>query len=89
MRMFLRKVAACEPLAVAMSGVRLGERLLQIGVDDPPLLGALAAKVGLSGHAAVVTLDERSARARARRGRGRMTARRRQRHHRRVVAVRR
>jgi SAM-dependent methyltransferase len=45
----------------------MGERLLQIGVDDPAVLGALAAKVGISGHAAVVTLDERSA-ARARAG---------------------
>jgi SAM-dependent methyltransferase len=67
MRMFLRRSrVGREPLALAMSGVRLGERLLQIGVDDPSVLGALAAKVGLSGHAAVVTLDERSAeRARA------------------------
>jgi SAM-dependent methyltransferase len=67
MRMFLRKsTVGREPLAMAMSGVRMGERLLQIGVDDPSVLGALAAKVGISGHAAVVTLDERSAgRARA------------------------
>ena len=62
MRMFLRKSnVRREPLAVAMSGVRLGERLLQIGIDDPSVLGALAAKVGISGHAAVVTLDEPSA----------------------------
>jgi len=62
MRMFLRKTRVeRDPLAIAMSGVRLGERLLQIGVDDPAVLGALAAKVGLSGHAAVITLDERSA----------------------------
>ena len=68
MRMFLRKSSVGrEPLAMAMSGVRLGERLLQIGVDDPAVLGALAAKVGMSGHAAVVTLDERAA-ARARAG---------------------
>jgi SAM-dependent methyltransferase len=67
MRMFLRKSSVGrEPLALAMSGVRMGERLLQIGVDDPAVLGALAAKVGISGHAAVVTLDDRSAeRARA------------------------
>jgi SAM-dependent methyltransferase len=67
MRMFLRKsTVGREPLAMAMSGVRMGERLLQIGVDDPSVLGALAAKVGISGHAAIVTLDERSAeRARA------------------------
>ena len=51
---------------MAMSGVRMGERLLQIGVDDPSVLGALAAKVGISGHAAIVALDERTAgRARA------------------------
>ena len=62
MRMFLRKSrVGRDPLVMTMSGVRLGERLLQIGVDDPAVLGALAAKVGLSGHAAVVTLDERSA----------------------------
>jgi len=68
MRMFLRKsTVGREPLVMAMSGVRMGERLLQIGVDDPAVLGALAAKVGLSGHAAVVTLDDRSA-GRARTG---------------------
>jgi len=68
MRMFLRKTTVGrEPLVMAMSGVRMGERLLQIGVDDPAVLGALAAKVGISGHAAVLTLDERSA-GRARKG---------------------
>jgi SAM-dependent methyltransferase len=68
MRMFLRKTnVGRDPLVIAMSGVRLGERLLQIGVDDPAVLGALAAKVGISGHAAVVTLDDRSA-TRARNG---------------------
>lgn len=62
MRMFLRRSdVGREPLVMAMSGVRLGERLLQVGVDDPAVLGALAAKVGISGHAAVVTLDESSA----------------------------
>jgi SAM-dependent methyltransferase len=68
MRMFLRKsTVGREPLVMAMSGVRMGERLLQIGVDDAAVLGALAAKVGISGHAAVVTLDDRNA-ERARRG---------------------
>ncbi|HEX5110803.1 MAG TPA: class I SAM-dependent methyltransferase [Vicinamibacterales bacterium] len=66
MRMFLRKsVRPREPLAVAMSGVRMGERVLQIGIDDPALTGALAAKPGLSGHAAIAVGDEASA-ARAR-----------------------
>lgn len=67
MRMFLRKPAdQRDPLAVTMSGVRMGERLLQIGVDDPALAGALATKVGLSGHAAIAVPDAASAdRARA------------------------
>jgi SAM-dependent methyltransferase len=51
---------------MAMSAVRMGERLLQIGIDDTMQLGALAAKVGISGHAAIAVFDERSAdRARA------------------------
>ena len=39
----------------------MGERALQIGVDDSDLVGAIAAKVGLSGHAAVVVSEERHA----------------------------
>jgi ubiquinone/menaquinone biosynthesis C-methylase UbiE len=35
-----------------MTGVRIGERLLYIGSGTPGMFGALAAKVGLSGHAA-------------------------------------
>jgi hypothetical protein len=42
-----------EPLAVSMSGVRMGERALQVGIDDSSLAGAIAVKVGLSGHAAI------------------------------------
>ena len=45
----------------------MGERLLQIGVDDARLAGQLAAKVGLSGHAAMVVADEATA-SRARDG---------------------
>jgi SAM-dependent methyltransferase len=63
---FLRK-STLEPLPLAMSGVRMGERVLQIGIDDPALAGALAAKVGLSGHAAMAVSDEATA-ARARAG---------------------
>jgi len=61
---FLRK-SSLERLPVSMTGVRMGERALQIGLDDPSLVGAIAAKVGLSGHAAVAVRDEREA-ARAR-----------------------
>ncbi len=57
--MFLRKGKEREPVPVTMSGVRMGERLLQIGVDDPATLGAIGAKVGLSGTAAVAVEDER------------------------------
>jgi len=57
---FLRK-SSLERLPVAMTGVRMGERALQMGIDDPSLVGAIAAKVGLSGHAAIVVRDERDA----------------------------
>src|SRR5687768_14744449 len=63
---FLRK-PNLERLPVAMSGVRMGERVLQIGVADAWLVGAIAAKVGLSGHAAIAVSDEHQA-ARARAG---------------------
>lgn len=58
--MFLRKPRV-EPLPVTMSAVRMGERVLQIGVDDPTVASAIAAKVGLSGHAAIAVGDERDA----------------------------
>ena len=61
----LRKLSL-ERLPVVMSGVRMGERALQIGIDDPSLAGAIAAKVGLSGHAAfAVSNDRNAAKARA------------------------
>jgi SAM-dependent methyltransferase len=44
-----------------MSGVRMGERLLQIGLDDPAVAGMIAAKVGLSGSAAAAVEDQGSA----------------------------
>jgi SAM-dependent methyltransferase len=62
--MFLRK-SRVAPLPVTMSAVRMGERVLQVGVDDPAVASAIAAKVGLSGHAALAVADERDA-ARAR-----------------------
>jgi ubiquinone/menaquinone biosynthesis C-methylase UbiE len=60
--MFLREsTVGREPLAVAMSGVRLGERVLQIGTTDPRVTGALAAKPGLTGESAIVVADEAAA----------------------------
>jgi SAM-dependent methyltransferase len=63
--MFLRKsTLRRDPLPMAMIGVRLGERVLQLGVDDPWLTGAIAAKAGLTGQAAVaVTTDAAAGKA--------------------------
>ncbi len=59
---FLRKSAiARDPLAITMSGVRPGERLLQINIDDARIAGAVASKVGIGGEAAIVVTDERAA----------------------------
>jgi SAM-dependent methyltransferase len=61
-----RPAANRDSMPVTMTGVRMGERLLQIGVDDAALVAALAAKVGLSGTAAIAVANERDAnRARA------------------------
>jgi SAM-dependent methyltransferase len=64
--LFLRKTTLdTEPMPIKMSAVRMGERLLQIGVDHAKLAAALAAKVGLSGAAAiVVTPGDEEVRAR-------------------------
>jgi SAM-dependent methyltransferase len=47
-------------LALAMTGLRMGERLLMVG-DDAPLAAQLAAKVGLTGRSAVVVSSEAAA----------------------------
>ena len=52
---------AIDPLQVSMTGVRMGERFLLVGCDDPVLLAGLGAKVGLSGVAASVVFDEHQA----------------------------
>jgi ubiquinone/menaquinone biosynthesis C-methylase UbiE len=46
-----------EPLAVVMTGVKLGDRFLSLGVRDPKLIAALAVKQGLTGRAAAVDAD--------------------------------
>lgn len=50
-----------------MTGVKMGDRLVQIGCANGGNLGAIAAKVGLSGRAVAVLPDDASA-ARARKG---------------------
>ena len=47
-----------DPLSVAMAGVKLGERLLQIGIDDTARAGQIAVKTGLSGSAAHVVSND-------------------------------
>jgi len=45
-------------LAVSMVGVKLGDRLLQIGCGDGGLFAALASKTGLTGRAAAIDPSE-------------------------------
>lgn len=61
--MFFRfkRMRAMDPLQVAMTGARMGERFLQIGCDDAALLSGLGTKVGLSGGAALAAHDEATA----------------------------
>src|SRR5438552_755902 len=54
-------------LVVGMTGVKMGDRLLQVGCAHGGRLGAVAVKVGLSGRAAVSVPDEAAA-ARAQKG---------------------
>lgn len=62
LRMLTRKRGrAMDPLHVSMTGVRMGERFLQIRCHDRALLAGLAAKVGLSGTAAVAAFDDNEA----------------------------
>jgi ubiquinone/menaquinone biosynthesis C-methylase UbiE len=64
---FFRRSGEKHSLAIAMTGVKLGDRLLNIGCTDSSLLGAVSAKVGLSGRACAIVPTEADA-ARARRG---------------------
>jgi ubiquinone/menaquinone biosynthesis C-methylase UbiE len=54
---WLRKSQPVDSLAVSMSGVKLGDRLLVLGCSDPKLIAALALKVGLTGRACAVDTD--------------------------------
>ena len=47
-------------LAASMTGVKLGDRVAFIGAPDPGRVAAIAAKVGLSGHAVAAVPDEKS-----------------------------
>ncbi|HEX4348321.1 MAG TPA: hypothetical protein VHZ73_12165, partial [Vicinamibacterales bacterium] len=54
-------------LLLGMTGVKLGDRFVQIGCANGARLAAVAAKVGLSGRAVAVVPDPESA-ARAQKG---------------------
>lgn len=56
-----RKIRAMDPLQVAMTGVRMGERYLQVFCHDAALTRGLATKTGLSGVAALAATDESQA----------------------------
>jgi SAM-dependent methyltransferase len=64
--MFLKRDAP-HLLVVGVAGVKMGDRLVQIGCADGGRLAAVAGKVGLSGRAVLVAPDEASA-TRGRRG---------------------
>ena len=46
--MFFRK-SKVDPLPITMTAVKMGDRLLQVGLDESSTATALAARVGLSG----------------------------------------
>jgi ubiquinone/menaquinone biosynthesis C-methylase UbiE len=58
--MFLKK-GDPHLLIVGMTGVKMGDKFVQVGCAHGGRLAAVAAKVGLSGRAAVVAPDESSA----------------------------
>jgi SAM-dependent methyltransferase len=57
---FARRGGDPHMLAVSMTGVKLGDRIVFVGAPNPGRIAAIAAKVGLSGHAAALVPDERS-----------------------------
>jgi hypothetical protein len=61
-----RRMRSMDPLQVAMTGVRMGERYLQVFCSDATLTRGLASKTGLSGVAALAAADgTQAARARS------------------------
>ncbi|MEI6670114.1 MAG: hypothetical protein WCP29_18350 [Acidobacteriota bacterium] len=49
-------------LAVDMAGVRMGERIIQVGTGDPRVFALASSKVGLTGHACAI-VDTAAAKA--------------------------
>ena len=55
-----KKLKGDNDLRVSMAGLRLGDKVLQIGSGDPRLIAMLAAKVGISGQASALVPDDGS-----------------------------
>jgi ubiquinone/menaquinone biosynthesis C-methylase UbiE len=60
MKLFGAK-SSLAPLIVGMTGVKMGDRIVQVGCADGARLAAVAAKVGLSGRAVAIVPDDASA----------------------------
>jgi SAM-dependent methyltransferase len=58
---FLKKAHGEEDLRSTMTGLKMGDRVLQVGAGDPGLIALLAAKVGISGQAAALVTDQTAA----------------------------
>jgi len=56
-----RKPEQKHSVAVAMTGVALGDRLLLVGCTDSSLAGAIGGKVGLSGQVSAIVPNEADA----------------------------
>ncbi len=56
-----KKLKGDNDLRVSMAGLRLGDKVLQIGSGDPRLIAMLAAKVAISGQASALVPDDGSA----------------------------
>ena len=61
MNPFSRRGADPHVLAIRMTGVKMGDCVVQIGAAHAGRMAAIAAKVGLSGQATAIVPDERAA----------------------------
>lgn len=57
---FARRGTDPHMLAVSMTGVKLGDRVVFVGAPHPGRTAAIAAKVGLSGRASAAVPDDRA-----------------------------
>ncbi len=60
LNLFARRGPDPHMLSISMTGVKLGDRVVFVGVPDATRAAAIAAKVGLSGRAVAVVPDDDS-----------------------------